>query len=127
MKMLNMLCTLLFVATAHTKVVEVDGQQDLENKIENNAHVVIKFYKPNCPACKKIAHDFEQLSNKIKDVLFLGINTNRQKNKTVYPAWKVRGVPAFFFVKDGNRSQEIKRKGNFARSFEQDIRNHFNL
>ncbi len=130
MKKLNTLFFLFCAATLHAQTTSVDGKDDLEKKIKEHSHVVIKFWRPGCPACKKIENDFNRISNSINKgrdnkIVFLEIDTNKPKNKKVYPEWKVTGVPAIFFIKNGKRSNEIKRKKDFAKSFETDIRSHF--
>ncbi|MEX0848824.1 MAG: thioredoxin family protein [Candidatus Dependentiae bacterium] len=118
----------LMSSVTQAKVIEIDGQQDLDNKLKH-PHVVIKFYRPGCPHCRAIESDYKKISDKAnkdrKDkIIFLGINTDTKGNQTIYPKWKVNGVPKLFFVKNGQK-KEIPRKRDFAQSFEKDIHEHF--
>jgi thiol-disulfide isomerase/thioredoxin len=105
-------------------VVEIEGQADLDAKLKEHPKAVIKFYKPNCPACRHIDADYTRISNNIPDVAFLAINTTKPDNATVYPKWGVKGVPSLFFVKNGTKT-EVKRDRNFATSFEKTVTTHF--
>jgi thiol:disulfide interchange protein len=118
-------------SVTQAEIIEIDGQQDLDSKLKEHPHAVIKFYRPGCPQCRVIESDYKIISDKVnkdrKDkIVFLAINTNNPKNKTVYQnkRWKVTGVPKLFFIKN-QQEKEVPRKKDFAQSFEKDILKHF--
>lgn len=116
----------MLAANIHAVVIEIDGQADLNAKLKQHAHAVVKFYRPGCPHCVTIESDYKKISDNIPQVTFLAINTANPNNKAIHPQWKVRGVPALFFVKNGTRT-EYKRDRNFATSFEKAIKLQFGL
>lgn len=114
----------LIAINAHAAVVEINGQNDLDAKLKQYTQAVVKFYRPGCPHCVQIEGDYKKISEKFPEVTFLAINTATSDNKTIHPQWGVKGVPALFFVKNGNRTS-YKRDRNFATSFENAVRGHF--
>lgn len=115
----------LFFSSIQTGVKEIEGPNNLDTALNTSTKIVIKFYKPGCPACRQIEQDYLRISNQFPDITFLAIDTSKNANSTIFPAWDVKGVPTFFFIKDGIRTR-INRERNFASTFISSLKKHFN-
>lgn len=124
MKNLTLSLWLGICLTTQANVIEINGQADLDAKLKEHPNAVLKFYRPGCPHCETIKHDYARIAQKNPTVAFLAINTAQPANRSVFPKWGVRGVPMIFFVKNGVKT-EYKRGQNFAATFEPSVRTHF--
>jgi thiol-disulfide isomerase/thioredoxin len=123
--MKHMLFALSMIALiTRAAVIEIKGQADLDTKLKQHSNAVIKFYRPGCPHCVTISGDYARVSNNIPGTIFLAINTAEQANKSIFPQWGIKGVPALFFVKNGVRT-EYKRGRDFTKQFEEAVKKHF--
>lgn len=59
-------------------IIEIDSQDHFIEVLSNNQYVIVDFYAKWCGPCKKIAPEFEQLSNDsiFKNVIFCKVDSD---------------------------------------------------
>jgi len=116
--------SILFVSI-QAKVISVVGQDQLDKIKKDHLKVVIKFYRPTCPACKEIAKPFVNVSDDIdlKDVLFASVDLNNKINKSAKDSNNIAYVPTIRIYKDGvmQESRARRKRGPYAHNLKQEL------
>lgn len=87
---------------------------EFETKLHAGKCVVVKFYEPWCPACKKFAPTFEKVAKEYPSVTFLNVNCDA--NKEVANKYTITGYPTIMYCnKDG---KIIEKKASIPRTEE---------
>lgn len=77
------------------------------NDIINNSHklVVVDFFADWCMPCLMIAPVIEELADEMKDVKFVKINID--DNKELSRKYEIRSIPCLIIFKDGKEVDRI--------------------
>ena len=62
--------------------------------------VVLEFWAPYCPACRKMAPVVDALADEYKGKMKV-LTVNTEQNRKAIEEYKVTSIPAFFYIKDG--------------------------
>ncbi len=73
----------------------------LNQTLKDNSKVVLDFYAEWCGPCKKLGPVLDKLASKYPDVLFVKINVDQYGSLS--DKFGVKGIPALFFFKNGER------------------------
>jgi thioredoxin 1 len=90
---------------------KTDSQMDITDKefeeIINNSHkvVVVDFYAEWCMPCLMISPIIDELSEKIKEVKFVKMNFD--ENKNLAKKLNVLSIPCIIFFKEGKEVDRI--------------------
>lgn len=60
--------------------------------------VVVDFHATWCGPCKQVAPLYEEMSSKYKNVVFLKVDVDQ--NKEISSKYNVRSMPTFLFIKN---------------------------
>ena len=82
-------------------VKEVKTVEEFENILKTNEKVVIDFYADWCVPCKKLAPEFQKLSNQYDSVSFIKINVDTEDIRSLVEDYKITALPTFVFIKSG--------------------------
>ena len=72
---------------------------------------VIDFWAQFCGPCRRIAPDYEALSNKYKEVQFFKCNTREDGPDLVSDMHGVRALPTFVFYKNKSELRQLRFEG----------------
>jgi thioredoxin 1 len=75
------------------------------NTMESNDVVIVEFYSPSCPHCKRFTPKFTKVSEQFPDVTFGLVNCS--ENQDLSTACEIRGFPTVVIYSKG---KEINRK-----------------
>ncbi len=95
---LLMSCVAPAIIEASSSVVEATSVAQLQSIISSNARVVVDFYSPTCPPCKRMAPHYAQLPSRINDVLFVKIDVALPG---VTSTFGIRSMPTLYCYLDG--------------------------
>ena len=93
----------LFGGKISAGVTAVHSEEEIQQYLDKKDPVVIDFYWEECGPCKTIAPEYEKLSNKYTDVIFL---KSESADQACHKKYQVGGYPTFVFFKDG---KEVSR------------------
>lgn len=79
--------------------------------LENDLNVLVKFYSPNCPHCKKMAGAYVELAERLKDNKKIRIAEYNMKDND-FELFKISGFPTIILFKAGDKDNRIKYKGD---------------
>ena len=85
-------------------VIHITADSYEEEVVKSDKPVLIDFWAPWCGPCQMMGPVFEDLSKEIPDIKFVKVNTDEEP--AIASQFKIQGIPALLFVKDG---KEIKR------------------
>lgn len=90
----------IFVGSLEADIVSINSF-DQFNKSINQQNIVVKFFAHWCGPCRASHRIFERLSNDeaYKDVTFIEVNVD--DGQKIANKYKIRGIPAFIFIKNG--------------------------
>ena len=69
-------------------------------EVPQDKMVVIDFYANWCGPCKKIAPEYEKLSEKYSDVVFLKVDAD--ESEKLSESFQISALPTFLFLNKGN-------------------------
>merc|ERR1712243_176474 len=85
-----------------TKVKHVHTEEEFDEIVKNNKHVIAKYSASWCGPCRKIAPVYIELSNEVENVVFLHIDVD--KAKTLSSREGIQAMPTFHFFLDGEKN-----------------------
>jgi thioredoxin 1 len=83
---------------------QIESQSELDQALQDNELVVLKFFTERCPPCKAIAPIFEDLSTRFPSILFLQCNLEKTVIDSQVVVW---GVPSFVFFQRGIVTEKL--------------------
>ncbi len=86
------------IMSLHAHVVEITSLSQLQNLLNNNSRVAIKFYSNSCPPCKAFAPIFASVSqdSTLNSVVFAAVNASLQA--PILKLYGVKSLPTTIFV-----------------------------
>ena len=79
--------------------------QEIQNCIDTNSFVIVKFYRPSCPYCKYVRPIYEAVTDKYSgSVTFLAVDISDDSD-VFKDAFSFSTVPTFIYFKDGRAMQ----------------------
>lgn len=108
------LFAVLAVSSMAAQVIEITSLGQLQQLIQGNSRVVVKFYAHYCGPCKKYAPAFSDISNNgiFKDVLFVQVNAETQN--AVFKAYNVSSMPTTLVIRNGSVVNSFKGAKSFS-------------
>ena len=93
---------LLAVNSIAAQVTEITSLAQLQQLVNNNSRVVVKFYANYCAPCKRYAPIFSDVSNNgiFKDVVFVQVNSETQN--AIFKIYNVRSMPTTLVIRNGS-------------------------
>lgn len=85
---------------------EIKNVKEFNEIIKSDKPVLIDFYADWCGPCQTLLPTVEKLATKYKDD-FIIAKINVDKNPELSRQFKVRSIPALFFIKDGEVQEQI--------------------
>ena len=85
---------------------EIKNVKDFNEIIKSDKPILLDFYADWCGPCKALLPTVEKLADKYKDE-FIIAKVNVDKNPELSQQFKIRSIPALFFVKDGAIQERI--------------------
>ena len=87
-------------------------KQDHEEFIKSNENVVVKFFSPHCPHCKKMAPTYSEfaikMQNDYKNVHVAEVDCSMYRDVCGY--YKIGGYPTILFFKNGVQTDKFTEK-----------------
>lgn len=109
---------------AHGSVIHLSSSNQL-NELTSAGNVVVDFYGPNCGPCRSVSPTIDTLAQQYAGkVVFVKVNVDQFPD--ISNRFNIRGVPTFYFFKDGTKTDSFSGARNKA-FFEQKIKSHFNI
>ena len=101
---------------------EIKNVKEFNEIIKSDKPVLIDFYADWCGPCQTLLPTVEKLAAKYKDD-FIIAKINVDKNPELSRKFKVRSIPALFFIKDGAVQEQLVG-GQSAQVLESKIQNY---
>lgn len=73
---------------------------NLREVLQSNKYVLIDFYSDDCPPCKLIEQEISKVKLELDDAIDI-FQIDQKKNKDVFEAFKVMGLPHLKLFKFG--------------------------
>ena len=70
------------------------------NEVPQDKKVIIDFFADWCGPCKRIAPEYEKLSEKYTDVIFLKVDADASEKLS--ESFQINALPTFLFLNKGN-------------------------
>jgi len=80
-------------------VREINSMETLKTIVDGNTFVVVDFFTPGCPPCKKLAPFIEEINKQYTQITFLKVNCQAQNN--IAQEFDVGAVPVLIYIKNG--------------------------
>lgn len=104
-------------------VICIESNEQFQRDL-GNGFAVIDFWAQFCGPCRRIAPDYEALSNKYKDVKFFKCNTKEDGPDEVAGIHRIRALPTFVFYRNRKEIAELRFEGANMEKLEQTIVKH---
>lgn len=91
-------------------VINIESEEHFQQTL-GNGFAVIDFWAQFCGPCKRIAPEYEALSNIYKNVQFFKCNTREDGPDEVAGSHGVRALPTFMFYKNKKPMPELTFEG----------------
>jgi thioredoxin 1 len=88
-------------ATVEAKLCVFCKNDNLDTIIGTNSKVVVDFYSPNCPPCRRLLPLIEKLGQETSDVVFVEVNVLDFPYLASH--YHVSSIPHLAFFKDGKQ------------------------
>ncbi len=85
---------------------EIKNVKEFNEVIKSDKPVLLDFYADWCGPCQALLPTVEKLADKYKDD-FIIAKVNVDKNPELSRQFKIRSIPALFFVKDGAIQEQL--------------------
>lgn len=85
--------------------VEAVIESQWDEKVLSQDHVVVDFWAEWCAYCKQLAPIYEKVSNEIKDIKFVKVDTQSEMN--LASKYGVMGLPTIKFFCHGKEVSSI--------------------
>lgn len=109
---------------AQATVINVASNEQF-NEITSKGNVVVDFYATWCGPCKSVSPIIDKLAQQYAGkVLFVKVNVDKFSDLST--KFNVKGMPTFFFLKDGQKVDSFSGARD-KKTFEQKIKSHFNI
>lgn len=92
------------------KIIDIDKNNFFEKTSNSEKIVSIFFYSPQCPHCRKVLPIYENLADKIDDVIFGKVNVLDQRELSLKNG--ISSVPTIRFYCDSNQLGELRGEIN---------------
>lgn len=79
---------------------EITNQEQFNQLINDTKPALIDFYADWCGPCQALLPTVERLANEHKNDINV-VKVNVDKNQELAAQFRVRSIPALFFIKDG--------------------------
>ncbi|MFH8038807.1 MAG: thioredoxin [Candidatus Aenigmatarchaeota archaeon] len=80
-------------------VEEISGEELLD-LVKRNKMVIVDIYADWCPPCKALSPIIEEVSKEYKDVKFVKINVD--ENREIAHLYDVQSIPTLLYFQNGN-------------------------
>ncbi|WP_024792160.1 thioredoxin [Candidatus Ruthturnera calyptogenae] len=74
------------------------SQSNFDETIQNNNIVVLDFWAPWCGPCKQFASTYDEVSDKIDDVIFAKVNTEDEQE--LASNFQIRSIPTLMIFRE---------------------------
>lgn len=102
-----MALTLTAVYALAAGVIEANDDTYYNEVVRSDKPVILEFYATWCGACKKVAPEVDKIANELDGKVKV-VKMNVDKSRVTSDRFKVRSIPAFFYMEDGNiRGQAV--------------------
>ncbi len=81
--------------------VEADDVSYYNEVVRSELPVILEFYANWCPACKKVGPAVSGLASRLSGRVKV-VKMNVDRSQTTASRYKVKSIPAFFYVDDGS-------------------------
>ncbi|XP_044028040.1 protein disulfide-isomerase A3-like [Siniperca chuatsi] len=95
--------------TAAVKVVVAESFDDIVNDPEKD--VLIQFYSPSCPHCKKLEPVYTELADTLYQDSNIVVTKMNAADNDVPPGYDVHGFPTIYFAPAGKKDEPIRYEG----------------
>lgn len=87
------------------KVADVDSKA-LEQALNEDETVLVKFWAPWCGPCKALAPTVEEIASELNGQVRV-VAVNVDENPDLASDYAVQGVPTLLLIKDGNIAERL--------------------
>ncbi len=88
------------------KIINITSPEQYDEILANNSNVITDFYAEWCGPCRQLAPVLDIVSSKREDLVICKVNVDTNPELTV--RYSVTGIPAIFFVKNGESVHNLK-------------------
>lgn len=83
----------------------LDKNDDFQQIIANNKHVIVDFYADWCGPCRMLGRSLESLEEEFKDIMILKVNVDEFEQ--ISSQFHVMSIPYLLAFKEGKRSDFV--------------------
>lgn len=76
-------------------VKEIGSEDEFREILKNNEVVIVDWSASWCGPCKKIAPEYEKLSNEFKSISFFKIDCDNEEFSGLMTDFKIKSIPTF--------------------------------
>lgn len=86
-------------------MIDITTPEDFEQHVTNGKLVLLDFWAPWCGPCRMLHPVLEDLQAAEPDLVIAKVNVDA--NRPLAQAFGVRGIPALYFMKNGERVDQL--------------------